>query len=195
MRSGGSGVRVLAGELRGRRLRVGSGTRPTEGRVREALFSIWGGETEGAELLDLFAGSGAVGIEALSRGALGVLFVESGRGAVKLLEHNLTALGLGPPRARVLRRRAEDAIRELAATAGGAFDLLFADPPYTWSPNAEFLDRVGELLHAHGSLALEHSARTTMPEMGVGLLRVETRRYGETALTFYRRTASGDRHR
>jgi 16S rRNA (guanine966-N2)-methyltransferase len=122
-------VRVVAGRLGGRRINAprGRATRPTSDRVREALFSLLG-PVEGASVLDLFAGSGALGIEALSRGAAAVDFVETDARAVAAIRANLDALGL--ERARVHRR---DALGYLRAGAG-PYDLIFADPPYSCAP-------------------------------------------------------------
>jgi 16S rRNA (guanine966-N2)-methyltransferase len=117
-------VRVVAGEFRGRRLAAprGARTRPTADRVREALFSMLG-EVSGARVLDLYAGSGALGIEALSRGAGSAVFVERNARAAAVIERNLASLGLEQ---KVVR---DDAMRFLAR-AEGTFDLVFCDPPY-----------------------------------------------------------------
>jgi 16S rRNA (guanine(966)-N(2))-methyltransferase RsmD len=154
--------------------------------LREALFSIWTDELPGAEVVDLFAGSGAVGIEAVGRGALGALLVEQDRRARETLLDNLRKVGLGPPRVRVMARPVEPALAELALQQE-RFDLAFADPPYAWTPTAEFVAAVSAILLPGGCLALEHSARTIAPAEGGALLRVETRRYGESALSLYRR--------
>ncbi len=123
-------MRVIAGHLGGRRLGAPPGrtTRPTSDRVREALFSMLGG-LDGLAVLDLFAGSGALGIEALSRGARRAVFVERDAGALAALRANLAALGLEEQRAQV---RAGDALRALRAAAARAetYDLVFLDPPY-----------------------------------------------------------------
>jgi 16S rRNA (guanine966-N2)-methyltransferase len=117
-------VRVVAGEYKGRRLQAprGTGTRPTADRVREALFSMLG-DVGGARVLDLYAGSGALGIEALSRGAASAVFVERDPQAAAAIERNLTAIGVD---AVVVR---QDALRYLAR-AEGPYDLVFCDPPY-----------------------------------------------------------------
>ena len=154
--------------------------------MREALFSIWTEELPGAEVADLFAGSGAVGIEAVGRGALGALLVEQDRRARETLLENLRKVGLGPPRVRVMARPVEPALAELARQQE-RFDLVFADPPYAWTPTAEFVAAVSAILLPAGCLALEHAARTIAPAEGGALLRVETRRYGEGALSLYRR--------
>ena len=117
-------MRVVAGEFKGRRLSAPRGmlTRPTADRVREALFSMLG-DVAGASVLDLYAGSGALGIEALSRGAAGAVFVERDTRAAAAIERNLASLGIEAPIAR------QDVLRFLAR-AEGAFDLVFCDPPY-----------------------------------------------------------------
>jgi 16S rRNA (guanine966-N2)-methyltransferase len=121
-------VRVVAGEFKGRRLVAprGAGTRPTADRVREALFSMLG-DVSGARVLDLYAGSGALGIEALSRGAESAVFVERDQAALAALRRNLDAVGA---RAEVRR---QDVLRYLARPAG-TFDLVFCDPPYDDAP-------------------------------------------------------------
>lgn len=180
------GVRILGGALKGRVLAVPPGARPSEGRLREALFSIWADELPDAEVADLFAGSGAVGIEAVGRGALGALLVERDRRARETLLDNLRSVALGPPRVRLLARPVEAALGELAR-AEARFDLVFADPPYAWAPTPELIVGVSAILAAGGCFALEHSARVVAPEQGGHLLRVETRRYGESALSLFRR--------
>lgn len=176
------GVRVSAGTLKGRRLEVPPGIRPSEGKVKEALFSIWSHELEGAEMLDLFAGSGAVGIEAVSRGALTVTFVERERRSLGLLRRNLSLL---PPGAAVVRSGAAAVVLDALAAEARRFDLIFADPPYAQVPDVELLRRCDRVLRNGGKLAVEHSSRTLLPVEGAELVRIGTRRYGEAALTFY----------
>lgn len=181
----GNRVRVTGGLHRGRYLAVPPGARPTEGRVREALFSIWREPLDGgARLLDLFAGSGVVGLEAAGRGALRVVCVEKDRRSFSLLQSNRDRLG----EALVEIRRGElpGALAEMMARGDGPFDLVFADPPYRFSAYAELLAAVEPLLAEHGEVAIEHSARTAMPAEVGGLIRVDERRYGESALSFYR---------
>lgn len=123
-------MRIVAGRFGGRRIRVagGEGTRPTSDRVREALFSILG-PLDGLRVLDLFAGSGALAIEALSRGAAHATLVEKDGWAAQVIEGNLAALGIGPEQAQLLRTSAERALRT-ARERGDAYDLVFLDPPY-----------------------------------------------------------------
>jgi 16S rRNA (guanine966-N2)-methyltransferase len=179
------GPRVAAGALKGRRLEAPAGIRPSEGKVKEALFSIWSAELDGASFLDLFAGSGAVGVEAVSRGALAATFVESDRRALAMLHRNLALLPKGAAQARP--GDVDRVLDELAAE-GRRFELIFADPPYVRVPEAGFLVRCGRLLAPGGKIAFEHSSRSVAPLEAGDLVRIETRRYGEAALSFYGRS-------
>jgi 16S rRNA (guanine966-N2)-methyltransferase len=133
----------------------------------------------GARVLDLFAGSGALGIEALSRGAVHATFVESDAAALASLRRNLETLGLLAA-VRIVRGDANRVPLE------GPYDLVFADPPYERMPSAEFLERLSGLLEASGVLVLEHSARVAPAEPRVSLSVWKHRRYGGTAVTLYR---------
>jgi 16S rRNA (guanine966-N2)-methyltransferase len=177
-----SGVRITGGEFRGRGLAVPPGARPTEGRVREALFSIWYDRLEGARVLDLFAGSGAVGLEALGRGALSAIAVDQSLQAVKTLEANAGKLGEG-----LLEIRRLTLPEGLARLQPGAFDLVYADPPYTFDAYGEMLAGAAPLLARDGEMAVEHSSRREMPIEAGRLTRVDVRKYGESAISFYRR--------
>jgi 16S rRNA (guanine966-N2)-methyltransferase len=182
--------RVIAGSARGVRLRApGAGTRPFADRVKQTLFAILEPDLGGARVLDLFAGSGAGGIEALSRGAESATFVEKDQGAVSVIEANLQATGLAGVAATVIRW---DVVRWLAEpNAGQRFDLVLVDPPYA---ETELLARVLGLLGtpeaplAPGArVVAKHFWRDRPPDR-IGLLASERdRRFGETALTFYRR--------
>jgi len=176
------GVRVSGGELRGRALEVPPGARPTEGRLREALFSIWRERVAGARFLDLFAGSGAVGLEAASRGALRVVCVDGDLRAVRAIAGNVSRLGKGL--AEVRRLTLPAGLVRLASE--GPFDLIFADPPYRFSDHAALLAAAAPLLAEEGEIAVEHSTRTELPAEVGSLLRVDVRRYGESSLSFYR---------
>jgi 16S rRNA (guanine(966)-N(2))-methyltransferase RsmD len=181
------GVRVSGGEFRGRGLAVPPGARPTEGRVREALFSIWGERIEEVRFLDLFAGSGVVGLEAAGRGARAVLAVDTDPRAVKLMGENVRSLGSD----RVVIRRASlpDGLARLAA-AGRLVDLAFADPPYTFVEYGSLLAATAPLLAPGGEVVVEHSSRTELPEAAGPLVRCDGRRYGESSLAFYRAVAA-----
>lgn len=176
------GLRVNAGSLRGRRLEVPPGIRPSEGKIKEALFSIWSEVLPDASFLDLFAGSGAVGIEAVSRGALRATFVEARRPVAETLKRNLELL---PRTAWKVRVEAVETalVSELANEA--RFDLVFLDPPYSREIDAQLLAACASVLETDGRIAVEHDARSRLPVESGGLIRVESRRYGESALTFY----------
>jgi 16S rRNA (guanine966-N2)-methyltransferase len=173
-------VRVVGGQLGGRGLRAprGSATRPTSDRVREAVFSILAA-VEGARVLDLFAGSGALGIEALSRGAATATFVDSSPAAVAVLRENLARLGL-EAQAEVLRR---PALRALACTpvVGAQYDLVFLDPPYRLAgPLGVELSSALPPLLAPGARVVVESDRRTPLELDLVLLR--ERQYGDTLI-------------
>ena len=161
------------------------GARPTEGRVREALFGIWSERREGARVLDLFAASGAVGLEALGRGALSLLAVDDDPRAVRLLRANAEALGVFGAGAAIRRLTLPGGLARLAAEGLGPFDLVFADPPYRFDAHAELLAGVAPLLAADGEVAVEHSSRADLPPEAGRLVRADVRRYGESALSFY----------
>jgi len=169
-------VRVIAGSSRGRRLQAppGTATRPTSDRVREAIFDVLGSlvDLEAMSVADLFAGSGAMGIEALSRGAASTVFVESSSPAVEVIRGNLAVLGM-EDRARVLR---EDVRRVLDRPHD--FDLALCDPPY------EFTAWEGLLAHLHAGLAVLESRRPV--KVPVGWEVVRNKRYGGTLVTVVR---------
>ncbi|MFH1463300.1 MAG: RsmD family RNA methyltransferase [Pseudomonadota bacterium] len=175
-------MRITGGTLRGRSLpgRVGAGVRPTGARVREALFNILGNDLEGQEVLDATGGTGLLAFEAASRGACRVLVIERDRRSAAVIAERACALGLT---ARV-GVRCGDA---LACAAGeGRFDLVFADPPYA-EPMAPWL---AALLPCAGrALVIEHAVRQSPPAAPVGWV-LDTRRYGDTALSFYRPSAA-----
>ena len=178
-------MRVTGGELRGRNLAVPPGARPTEGRVREALFSMWSDRLEGARVLDLFAGSGAVGLEAAGRGAFSVLCVDESVPAVKTLEANAARLGV--KLVEIRRLHLPPGLARLVSEGAGPFDLVYADPPYNFAPYEELLTGVAPLLAADAEVAVEHASRRSLPVEVGGLTRVDTRRYGEGTVSFYRR--------
>ncbi|MEA2519945.1 MAG: rRNA (guanine966-N2)-methyltransferase, partial [Chloroflexota bacterium] len=183
--------RVIAGTASGIRLLApGPGTRPLADRVKQTLFAILEPDLDGAHVLDLFAGSGAGGIEALSRGAASAVFVERDQGAAAIIDANLHAAALAGPRATIIRW---DVVRWLAEpNVNALFDLVLIDPPYA---ETELLGRVLEILGgATAPLAVDarvvakHFWRDRPPDR-IGMLATERdRRFGETALTFYRRT-------
>ena len=169
-------MRIVAGEWRGRRLKVPPGAvRPTADRVREAWMSIVNAALSGASVLDLCAGSGALGIEALSRGARHATFVEFDVKVLHTLRENIAVVDAD---ARCTVVRAE-AIKFVGKLGDGAFDVAFADPPYA-SDVARDVAECWLTVPFAGILGVEHASRVAMPAGG------ETRRYGDTAITFYR---------
>ena len=180
-------MRIVAGEFRGRELTTPAGgvTRPTAARAREALFSILA-DVSGARVLDLYAGSGALGIEALSRGAEQLVLVESNKAAQNAIRSNLSKLGL-EARASLLPMRAEASLKALERHA--PFSLLFADPPWADAQAAlQLLEKLAaaSLFAPAARLVLEHAARTP-PTLAVNspLQAVDTRRWGDTAVTIF----------
>ncbi|MFN2317163.1 MAG: 16S rRNA (guanine(966)-N(2))-methyltransferase RsmD [Gemmatimonadales bacterium] len=167
-------MRITGGEWKGRRLTppADGRVRPTGERVREAWMSILGAELKGARVLDLYAGSGALGLEALSRGAEHVTFVEMAPASLAALRANIEALGAS---SRVTVRRA-DARRFVERLEPGAYDLVFADPPWSLALDAPLVSRFRKVPFARW-LVVEHPSATHLEGD-------DTRRYGDTALTF-----------
>ena len=188
-------TRVVAGAARGRRLAVpsGGGTRPTADRAREALFSTLEsllGPWAGRRVLDLYAGSGAVGLEALSRGAAHVLLVESDARAARTITGNVAVVGL--PGAEVRAARVERVARELIG--GQPYDLVIADPPYDL-PDSDLLRVLVALRPAlvdGAVLVVERATRSGTWQWHAGVDAVRSRRYGEATLWYGRATPTPD---
>jgi 16S rRNA (guanine966-N2)-methyltransferase len=183
-RENGRVTRIIAGSAGGRRLEVpkGDSTRPTSDRVREALFSVLEarGAVRGAVVLDLFAGSGALGLEAASRGAADVELVDSGRRATQAARANVAALGM--PRVSVVLANVQ---RHLEGRPSRAVDLAFLDPPYAFGQDAlgEVLARLAQSwLSSDALVVVERSSRSPEPRWPAQLTRITVRRYGETSL-------------
>jgi 16S rRNA (guanine966-N2)-methyltransferase len=185
-----SEIRLSGGRYRGRRLRVPHGVRPSEGRIREALFSIWQSELPGARFLDLFAGSGAVGLEALGRGADAVVLVEGDPRVQRAAEESARSLDASAA-VRAYRLRLPAGLAVLGQRER-PFDLVFADPPYGFAKLRALLEGAAPLLADGGALCLEHSPRDPLPAPPEGLLAEGTRCYGDSCLTFYRREATAE---
>jgi len=189
-------TRVIAGQAGGRRIAVppGNGTRPTSDRAREGLFSTWqsllGGPLDGERVLDLYAGSGAVGLEALSRGAGHALLVEADARAVRTVRENVKSLGL--PGAEVRSGKAEQIIQTPAPTT--PYDLVFLDPPYAVSDHdlREILLtlRTGDWLAAEALVTVERSTRGGEFRWPEGFEGLRARRYGEGTFWYGRAAAS-----
>jgi 16S rRNA (guanine966-N2)-methyltransferase len=186
-------MRVVAGEAKGKR--IGSlkrlGARPTTERVRSALFSILEGfGLEGTRVVDLYAGTGTLGIEALSRGALWADFVEVSPRRCALLRRTLTSLDF-LSRAKVHCMRVETALTSL----GKSYDLVLMDPPYTLGPVHHVLAKVGALAKEGALVVAGHSSRHTLETEYDGLELIRERRYGDTVCSIYREGGvHGDRH-
>lgn len=180
-------MRVIAGTAKGRRLTAGRGraVRPTSDKIKGALFSILGSRfsLESTHLLDLFSGSGALGIEALSRGAAAVTFVEQTARAARLLRENVTRCGFDR-RVRVLQQPVQRALAQLAR-AGARFDGVFADPPYAQGLIARTLGDVALLVKPGGWVMVEHRLDEPAPAAVGPLCLTQTRHYGKTGLALF----------
>ncbi|HEY3174631.1 MAG TPA: 16S rRNA (guanine(966)-N(2))-methyltransferase RsmD [Candidatus Polarisedimenticolia bacterium] len=181
-------LRVIGGALKGRRIETlpGSAVRPTGDRVRGALFDILGPKIVGADFLDVYSGTGAVGIEALSRGASSVAFIEQGREAIDLLRRNLTVAGDLSNRATVIPADPTRGVPRLERE-GRTFDLVFMDPPWSGGELDRGIRIVGRsrLLKEEAIVVGEHE-ESSEPPASDHLSPFRTARYGRTALTFYR---------
>ncbi len=185
-------VRIIGGELRGRRIEVPArGVRPTSDRAREAVFNVLGQVVANARVLDLYAGTGALGIEALSRGAREARFVEGNRETARALRENLVRLGLAD---RGSVHEADLSLVELPAGAPGPFDLVFLDPPYAGSAGALWLGRLGQMAWPEGGGLVVYERRKGTEAPVPAEFQIATERtYSETTVTFYR--ASSDARR
>ncbi len=181
-------MRVIGGHARGRRLKVpkGRNLRPTSARVKEALFDILPHDLSGAKVLDLFAGTGNVSIEALSRGASEAILIDSSHESGKAIRENLRRFRLAD-RTRVWRIPVIRAVR-LLARRGETFDMIFLDPPYEqrWVASTVKAIAEGGLLRTAGVLIAEHSFREELHSRYGALRLVDQRRYGSTLLSFFR---------
>ena len=174
-------MRIVAGRLKGRRLQppAGPGLRPTSDRLRETLFAVIDDLARDARVLDAFAGTGALGLEAMSRGARAVTFVESDPRALKVLDANVRALSVAEACA-IIRG---DFLR--ARVHGAPFDLVLLDPPYDLARIDEALDRAASLVAPRGWIVLEHSRRRESPERAGACARFRVLAAGDSALSFY----------
>jgi 16S rRNA (guanine966-N2)-methyltransferase len=185
--------RVIAGSAKGVRLAApGPGTRPLTDRVKQTLFGILEPGLEDARVLDLFAGSGAGAIEALSRGAASAVLVEHDAGAVRVIAENLRRAKVDG-RATVVRRDAIAWLTQAAGEGTRSFDLVLADPPYEDTQAlVRALELVAPLVAPAGTVVAKHFWRDAPPAR-IGMLAAgRERRFGETALTFYRRAAADE---
>lgn len=181
-----TGIRVIGGERRGKRLLSvhGLATRPTADRVRESIYNIISARIANASVLDLFAGTGILGIEALSRGARFALFIDNSRAPVETIRKNLIACRF-ETRAKVVQHDIQNGLRWLK-TDEAPFNLVFVDPPYQQALVGSTLSH----LHDSGALSpdalivVEHSVAAPLPELPPGFTRIDERNYGKTLVSF-----------
>jgi len=181
-------MRIGGGELRGRKLVAPKGleTRPTSARLKKSLFDVVGSELEGARVLDLYAGAGALGIEALSRGAVSAVFVDRVRRAGDAIARNVRELGI-EDRADVWVMDALRALSKLSSSAA-TFEVVFADPPYASSDLSDVLTACGSaIVEPDGLVVVEHHHKRQLDESYGSLSRVRTLKSGESCFTLYRR--------
>lgn len=180
-------MRIIAGSLKGRRLAAPSwdGLRPTSDKLRETLFNVLAPRVLGARVLDVFAGTGALGIEALSRGASWVTFIEADRRAERLIAENLAGCGLREGYA-IIRASADRAFKTIvsAGPTFAPFDIILLDPPYDFS-TVSALTGVDELLSDSGVAVLEHARKMSSPETSGRLVRTRVLTSGDSSLSFY----------
>jgi len=179
-------MRIVAGTWRGRSLKSPSwdGLRLTPDRLRETLFNILGPSIQDARVLDGYAGTGAIGLEALSRGAAHVTFIEKDPRAAKLIETNLAALGGSPSKPVIIRAGLPEAAGRLA---GAVFDVIILDPPYAHGAVPDALAAVESLAAENTRIVVEHAARHAPPDAHGRLRRTRTVTAGDSALSFYGR--------
>lgn len=178
-------MRIIAGSAKGSQIFAPKGqeTRPTQDRVRESLFNILQGSVEGAKVLDLFAGSGALALEAVSRGAEAAVMVDQAQDAVVCIRRNVKKLGF-ENRARVLKCDWQKAARQLLE-AGSRFDLVFLDPPYRMAETGEICERLAELgVLLDGALLVIEHRRDAKPALNESFFLKSARSYGDTEISF-----------
>ena len=185
-------MRIIAGTLKGRRLLAPDfeGLRPTSDKLRETLFNVIAQRVQDANVLDGFAGTGAIGLEALSRGAAHVTFVDPDPRAAALIGENLRRCGVAD-RSLVIKARFIDVSRQLA---GAPFDLILLDPPYNEPDFPGVIQAAAAVLDTNGLVVLEHARRYAVPVASGALASVRTLVSGDSALTFYELQMSSEEH-
>ncbi len=182
-------MRITSGRFKSRIIKAPRAIRPTLDNVRKSIFDIVSGQVDGAKVLDLFAGSGALGLEALSRGADSCIFVDNDKSSVKTIKENLEALGL--PYHEDIIIVAADAMKAISKFAknGERFDLIFLDPPYYKSLVKKSLFLLGsyDILTKSGVVIVEHSKHDAVPNSTGELTLYRSTRYGDTQISFYRK--------
>lgn len=182
-------MRIISGSRRGKKLLAleGEQVRPTTNMVKEALFNILQFGIEGRRFLDLFAGSGQVGLEALSRGAKEAVFVDSSRDSVRVIQKNVESAGF-TAQSRVVSAGYDSFLR----AERGRFDLAFLDPPYAAGLLADALELTARVMAPGGVIVCEHGSREEPPQRAGRFEKQRTYRYGRTALTLYRAGEEGE---
>ncbi len=177
-------MRIIAGEFRSRRLKTlpGMALRPTSDRLRETLFNVLGDAVRGAVFVDCYAGTGAVGLEAVSRGAAMTVFLEQAKDAVRVLSENIATLGV-QPRTRVMEGAVDRGLRRLAGE-NLAPGVIFLDPPY--AAREEYITSLLALSNSPALIVAEHASRTELA-VPPGLALIRLLRQGDSALSFFRR--------
>jgi|SRR5215510_5302891 len=184
-------MRVIAGRYRGRKLKSppSDRTRPTSDRLRETLFNVLAPRIEGARFLDLCAGTGAVGIEALSRGAAHATFVDQSRQMCALMETNLDALGIDETEFEIVTAEASEFLRRYAKKENPTFDVIYFDPPYAAERYGMInlvSDMGGQLLTADALLIVEHHKKKELADVFGKMRRYRELKQGDAVLSFYR---------
>ncbi len=179
-------MRVITGSAGGRKLSTleGEATRPTGDKVKEGVFSAIQFDIEGRKVLDLFAGSGQLGIEALSRGAVFAVFCDNNPAAVKVIRSNISACGFAE-----VSQVAACGYSELLLSTPHRFDIAFLDPPYNAGILLSAAEGVARVMNPHGIIICEHNDRTEMPENIGNFVLKKRYRYGKTAVSLYRGSA------
>ncbi len=178
-------MRIISGKFKGRLLKVPGGIRPTQDKVRKAIFDILG-DIEGLSFLELFAGSGAIGFEAISRGVADLTLVEYNRDCLLAIKKNIESFQ--PQACSLYRREAEKAIKELHGDKK-RFDIIFLDPPYQKDMAKKTLQTLGayDILSPYGYIVVEHFKKDNLPDAMGDLVLFKRTRYADTHLSFYKK--------
>lgn len=194
---GAIAVRVIAGAARGRALKAvpGTNTRPTTDKVKEAIFSMIGPYFDGGIALDLFAGTGGLGIEAWSRGVERVIFVDKEKISLDVIRQNVKTAG-AESAAEIYKNDAQRALKALAKR-DLKFSIVFLDPPYRMTNMDEVMSELAEkdMLAADAVIVIEHDATHRYPEDAAGFEQIKSAKYGDTAVTIYRLIGMEDKDR
>lgn len=183
-------MRIISGKFKGRRLLGprGADLRPTSDRLKETLFNIFGSGISGSVILDVFAGTGAIGLEALSRGAREAVFIESSREAARLIRKNIELCRVATGY-RILQGDVFTSLRALARE-GFTADIAFLDPPYDWGPYEDLIQTLSRsgIVRPGCVLVVEHHGKTALPESGAGFRCARVVKQSDKCLSFYRLT-------